>query len=49
LQVGAAGDGGDGLCAGGEGDLPDAVELLQCPIGGQLLVVKIGIAQVDDT
>jgi hypothetical protein len=28
LQLGAAGDGGDGLFAGGEGDLADPVELL---------------------
>jgi hypothetical protein len=42
LQLGSAGDGGDGLVAGGEGDLPDAVELLEGPVSRQVLLVEIG-------
>jgi hypothetical protein len=37
-----AGDGGDGAVAGDEGDLADAVELLDGPAGGQVLLVKLG-------
>jgi hypothetical protein len=45
LKLGAAGDGGDGLSAGGEGDLANPVELLQRPVGGELLLVEVGVAR----
>jgi hypothetical protein len=49
LQLGAAGDGGDGLFAGGEGDLTDPVELLQCPVDAERLLFDVRVAQVSGT
>jgi hypothetical protein len=46
LEAGAAGDGLDGGLSGGEGDPPDAVELVERSWGGEVLGVDVGIADI---
>jgi hypothetical protein len=44
LEAGTARDGGEGVFAGGEGDLADPVEFLEGPVGGEVLALEVGVA-----
>jgi hypothetical protein len=46
VEGAAAGDDGDGVVAGVEGDAPDALQRVEAATGGEVLVVDVGVAHI---